>query len=45
MFSVTTILVLIAFLLTILHGVNGRVPLWIAVLLLCVALLVGSLRI
>jgi hypothetical protein len=43
MFSVSTVLVLIAFALTLFHGVTGKPLLWVAVLLVCIALLVGSL--
>ena len=39
--SVSGILVAIAFALTLISGTTGKVPLWIAVLLLTVALLVG----
>jgi hypothetical protein len=38
--SAFLLLVLIAFALTLINGINGKVPLWIAVLLVCVALLV-----
>lgn len=40
--SVSSILVVIALILALLSGVDGRVPLWVAVLLLCLAMLVGS---
>ena len=33
-------LIFLAFALTLISGITGRVPLWIAVLLLCIALLV-----
>jgi hypothetical protein len=36
-----TVLVLVALVLTLIAGISGRVPLWIGVLLLCVALLIG----
>ena len=41
MISVFLLLVLIAFVLTIVSAITGRVPLWIAVLFLCVALLIS----
>jgi hypothetical protein len=41
MISVTTLLLLIAFVLTLVSGITGKVPLWVPVLLLCVALLAG----
>lgn len=37
--TLTTSLVGIAFLLTIVHAISPRVPIWIPVLLLCVALI------
>jgi len=40
--SVATVLVLIAFALTLVSGITGRCPLWIAVLLLCIVHLVGG---
>lgn len=40
--SVTTILLVIAAVLAVVSGVTARVPLWIAVLLICLALLVGA---
>lgn len=30
-------LIFIAFVLTLIHGMTGKVPLWIAVLLICIA--------
>lgn len=36
--TVPLTLVFIAFVLTLVHAVTGKVPLWIVVLLLCVAL-------
>lgn len=33
-------LVVIAFVLTLINGITGKVPLWIAVLILCIAFLV-----
>ena len=42
MLSVTTVLLLIAFVLTLVNGLSARKPpLWIAVLFVCLALLVG----
>lgn len=35
-------LVVIAFILTLVHAVSGKVPLWIAVLLICIAMLVHA---
>jgi hypothetical protein len=40
--SVQLVLVLIAFGLTLVSGISGRVPLWIAVLLLCIVHLVSG---
>jgi len=37
MITVQFSLIVIAFILTLIHGITGRVPLWIAVLLLCLA--------
>lgn len=42
MLSVTGVLVLIAFGLTLVSGITGRVPLWIPVLLITIAMLIGS---
>jgi hypothetical protein len=42
--SAYTLLVLIALGLTLIHGITGRVPLWIAVLLLSIALLISVVR-
>lgn len=42
--SVFVILVLISFILVLIHAVNGKIPLWIPVLLMCVAMMVGSLK-
>lgn len=39
--SVFLALMLIAFALTLISGITGKVPLWIAVLLMCIALLIG----
>lgn len=36
------LLVLIAFLLTLVHGITGRVPLWVAVLLVTIAMLLTA---
>jgi hypothetical protein len=41
MFSVSLILVLLAFGLTLVSGITGKCPLWIAVLLLCLVHLLG----
>jgi len=38
--TITLTLVVIAFILTLVNGVTGKVPLWVAVLLLCIALMV-----
>ena len=35
-------LVFIAFVLTLVSGITGKVPLWVAVLLLCIAMLVPA---
>jgi hypothetical protein len=40
--TVSSVLIVVALILTVLHGIDGRVPLWIAVFLLGVAVLVGS---
>ena len=44
MLSVHSILILIAFGLTLVSGITGRVPLWIPTLLICIALLLGVVR-
>lgn len=36
--SIPLVLTLIAFALTLVHGITGKIPLWIAVLLLCIAM-------
>lgn len=41
--SVQTVLYVVALIIAIVSGVDGRVPLWISVLLICIGLLVGSL--
>ena len=41
--TVTTVLVLLALGFTVVSAVTGKVPLYVAVLLLCIALLVGRL--
>ena len=38
--TIGLVLVVLALLLTIAAGVDGRIPLWVAVLLLCLAFLV-----
>ena len=38
-------LVFIAFVLTLVSGITGKVPLWVAVLLLCIAMLVPAVRV
>ncbi len=43
MYSVTTVLIVLAFVFTLISAISGKVPLWIAVLLLCLAGLVGVL--
>ena len=40
--SVYTLLIVIALVLAIVSGVVGRVPLWISVVLICIAQLVGT---
>jgi len=40
--SAYLLLVFIALILTLVHATTNKVPLWIAVLLACVALLVGA---
>lgn len=40
--NITVLLLVIALILTILSAVTSRVPLWVAVLFLCLALLVGG---
>jgi hypothetical protein len=37
------VLVIIAFALTLINGINGKVPLWIAVLLLSIALMIQAI--
>jgi len=37
-------LVFIAFVLTLVSGITGKVPLWVPVLLLCIAMLVPAVR-
>lgn len=44
MFTIPFILVAIAFALTLISGITGKVPLWIAVLLLCIAMMVPAIR-
>lgn len=44
MFTIPFILVAIAFVLTLISGITGKVPLWIAVLLLCIAMMVPAIR-
>ncbi len=44
MFTPTCILVFVGFAVTLFSGITGRVPLWIAVLLLNIAMLIGCLR-
>ena len=41
-FTIPLTLVFIAFVLTLVSGITGKVPLWIAILLLCIASLVPS---
>jgi hypothetical protein len=43
MLSVTSVLVLIAFGLTLLNGIKGQPPLWLPVLLMTIAMLIGVL--
>ena len=38
-------LVFIAFVLTLVSGITGKVPLWVAVLLRCIAMLVPAVRV
>ncbi len=40
--SVHVVLVLIAFGLTLVSGITGRVPIWIPVLLITIAMLLGT---
>jgi hypothetical protein len=41
MLTITTLLALIALVLTLINGLTGKVPLWVAVLFVCLAMLVG----
>lgn len=41
-FTIPVVLILIAFFLTLISGITGKVPIWIPVLLLCVAALVPN---
>lgn len=43
--SVSLILGVAALIITIIHAINGRAPLWIAVLLLAIAMMVPGLPI
>lgn len=43
MITIPLTLVFIAFILTLVNGVTGKVPLWIAVLLLCIAMMVPAI--
>ncbi len=38
--TVATLLALIALALTLINGITGKVPLWVPVLIVCIALLV-----
>lgn len=40
--SASCVLVLIALALTLITGITGKVPLWIAVLLICIAMLIQT---
>jgi hypothetical protein len=40
--TVISLLVLLAFALTLVSGITGKCPIWIAVLLLCIAELIGT---
>jgi len=40
--TVQSILIVVALILAVLSGTTARVPLWISVLLICIALLVGT---
>lgn len=40
--TVTPLLILVALILTIASAVTPRIPLWVAVLTLCLALLIGG---
>lgn len=42
MISVTLLLLVLALAFTLIHAVTGKLPLWIAVLFLCLVLLMGS---
>ena len=43
MITIPLTLVFIAFILTLVNGVTGKIPLWIAVLLLCIAMMVPAI--
>ena len=40
--NISSLLIIVALVLTIISAVTARVPLWVAVLFLCLALLVGG---
>jgi len=42
--SAYLLLVVVAFILTIVHGVSARIPLWIPVLLITIAMLITAAR-
>lgn len=42
MISVSLLLLLLALAFTLIHAVTGKVPLWIAVLFVCLVLLIGT---
>lgn len=41
MYTVHGLLIVLAFLFTVAHILNSKVPIWVAVLLLCIAMLMG----
>jgi len=42
--SAYALLVIVAFALTLIHGSGGKPPLWVPVLLLCIAMMIGLAR-
>lgn len=41
--NISSILIIIALILTIIYAVNGKIPLWVSVLLIELALLIPSI--
>jgi hypothetical protein len=41
MLTVSGLLIVLAFLLTLANGITSKVPLWIPVLLICIVMLIG----